>query len=151
MPLGGFAPCPLPLGGTSLDGLTAEQHARLCADLKASILTAPFAVIRFNTGSASPYAYVAQHGVGELVAPVITLLPGGGDARLTWSASYLDEYDNAYSTSITQAVATPSPTLGLYTVATVEIESARSVRVRTFYSFLGLPFNIDCDVTLVVW
>jgi hypothetical protein len=148
MPLGGFSPCPLPLGGNAFDGLTAEQHARVAADLKAVVQTAPFAVLTFDTESTTPIAYLAQHGTGVLAAPTLTLL-GPGDVRVTWAASYLDEYDNAYAPNITHAQATAmrDATHTFFLNGLVKIESTRQVRVQT----IG-PFGIGKSlVTLVVW
>lgn len=151
MPLGGFAPCPLPLGGTETDGLLAEQHARLATDLRALVQTAPFAVLHLNTGSSTPIAYLGQHNVGVSSAPTITVL-AGGDVRVTWNVSYADEYDNVYSTNIAQAVATSATVGGNPVIVTVLIESSRSVRLTTSLIFApGVTFPTATDSTLVVW
>lgn len=149
MPLGGLAPCPLPLGGTPLDGLTSQQHARLCADLKAAVATAPFAIITFNTSDPVPTAYLGQHGVGVLAAPTITVL-GVGDARVAWEASYTDEYDVAQGTNIKHAEALVH-SLGIFPAsnAYVEIETPRQVRVRVEDRPGSVPTHRT--VSLVVW
>ena len=146
MPLGGFAPCPLPLGGTALDGVTAEQHARIAADLKAVVSAAPFAVLRLITDSTTPLAYTGQHGVGIGAAPTITLI-GIGDVRITWAPSYLDEYDNAQATYIKHAQATLHDNGGPPGVARVEVENARQIRVRSVSIFGPTTYA----VSLVVW
>ena len=151
MPLGGFAPCPLPLGGTALDGLLVEQHARLSTDLRSIVQTAPFAVVRFNTSSATPLAYLGQNDVGVLAAPTITSL-GVGDARLLWDVSYLDEYDNAWAVDLSFAIACGEFAGGVqYSYAVVELETAQQVRVRTYTIIAGLPFPSHANVSLAVW
>lgn len=145
MPLGGLAPCPLPLGGSSLDGLTAEQHARLAADLKACVTSAPFAVLSY---AGVVVGYLAQHGAGVSAAPTITDL-GVGDYRVTWEASYLDEYDVAQPTNIRMAQAT-AWLFGAFSSANIitEIESPRQVRLRTFQVGGGAVYR---SFSLVVW
>lgn len=103
MPLGGFAPCPLPLGGSATDGLAAEQHARIAADLKATVLTAPLAVLVVAGGSTQ--IYMAQFGKGfyePYVAGVTPLVSGGGVGivNVDFPTSYKDEYDNAQAVNI---------------------------------------------------
>ena len=149
MALGGFAPCPFPLGGTAVDGFVAEQHARLSADLKAAVSAAPFALIRFATDNTTPLAYIAQHGVGVSAAPTLTVL-GVGDIELLWAASYQDEYDNAWGSNITQAVATAHQAFGYTTncVAVVTLVSSRQIRVRTRNPVTGAG---DAVVSLAVW
>lgn len=149
MALGGFAPCPFPLGGTAIEGLIAEQHARLSADLKAAVSAAPFALIRFATDTTTPLAYIAQHGVGVSAAPTLTVL-GVGDMRLLWAVSYQDEYDNAWGANIAHAVATAHQAFGYTTncVAVVELESSRQIRVRTRNPMTGAG---DAVVSLAVW
>lgn len=145
MPLGGLAPCPVPLGGTDLDGLTAEQHARIAADLKACVTSAPFAVLSY---AGVVVGYLAQHGTGISAAPTVTNL-GVGDYRVTWEASYSDEYDVAQPTNIRMAQAS-AWILGAFSLANivVEIESPRQVRLRTFQ--IG-GAAIDRSFVLVVW
>jgi len=151
MPLGGFAPCPLPLGGTVLDGLLVEQHARLSTDLRSIVQTAPFAVVHFNTSSATPLAYLGQNDVGVLAAPTITSL-GVGDARLLWDVSYLDEYDNAWAVDLSFAVACGEFAGGVQNAyAVVELETAQQIRVRTYSIVAGVPVATDVSVSLVVW
>lgn len=146
MPLGGLAPCPLPLGGTKLDGLTAEQHARICADLRAAVATAPFAVLHADT-SGVIHAYTAQHGVGVLAAPAIAVV-APNEAVLTWEPSYLDEYDNAQATYIKHAVATGRIAPFVSPLAVATILTPRSVRVRTY---LSTGAGVAADFSLVVW
>lgn len=148
MPLGGFAPCPLPLGGTAVDGLTAEQHARIAADLKAVVAAAPFAILTFDTDSATPIAYTAQHNVGVVSAPTITLV-GPGVVTLTWQGSYLDEYDNAFPVYIKAATATAHHSvLFAGATATVRLIDARTLGVYTLNPSTGA---VDTRVTVAVW
>lgn len=108
MALGGFAPCPLPLGGSATDGLTAEQHARVAADLKAAVLSAPFAVLAIVPNK---QLYLAQFGEGfcdPYVAGVTPLISSGGVGivNVDFPPSYNDEYDNALAVNIRQAQVT---------------------------------------------
>lgn len=149
MPLGGFAPCPLPLGGTATDGLVAEQHARIATDLKSVVATAPFAVITLSTDSTIPSGYIAQHNVGIANAPSITL-NGTGDVTLTWAASYLDEYDNAWPVNIQNVTATPHDSVlssGALMI-TANIVNSRTVRL---YSVLSGTGAVDAKISVVVW
>lgn len=92
--LGGFCPLPIRLGGSAEGGFTAEQHARMCADLAAVATAMPFAVITFTkTGSTFVvHSYRGQNGVGAAHAPALTEV-GTGHTRLTFSAVYSDEYE----------------------------------------------------------
>jgi len=150
MPLGGFAPCPLPLGGTALDGLTAEQHARLASDLRSVIQTAPFAVIRFSTNSTVPLAYLGQHDVGIPAAPTITLL-GAGRVRLTWNTSYRDEYDNAFAVNFRTVAASAAFSGGNAPAVNAIIQTTNMMEVHAFIVVAGIPTFVNTDVSLVVW
>jgi hypothetical protein len=74
-----------------LTDVTAEQFTRLAADVSAVAKTVDFATITFRYDTASGlfvvYAYDAMAGA----APVPTHF-GVGQLRLTWLASYADDY-----------------------------------------------------------
>lgn len=148
MPLGGFAPCPLPLGGTAVDGLVAEQHARIAADLKAVVSTAPFAVLTLDTSSTTPIAYAAQHGVGVLSAPTITLV-SPGVVTVQWLPGYLDEYDNLCPLNIRMASATAHHS-NLFAGAAVAVEliAEQEIGLSVYDPSTGA---VDAIVTLVIW
>ena len=64
--LGGFAPLPLRLGGSAEQGVTAAQHARLCADLVALSRVQPFAVLVYDLDPGGVYTEVDSYFVGHL-------------------------------------------------------------------------------------
>jgi len=146
MALGGFAPLPLPLGGTALDGLTAEQHARLAADLAACVRTIPFAVLVFNMATGVVIGYTAQYGIGTSALPT-RVDNGVGDWTIQWEPSYLDEYENAYPVNLKYATATPV-TLGTARIVVANMVDRRTVRLNGFDS-AGAPSDIS--VVLVVY
>lgn len=71
MPFGGLAPLPLRLGP---GGITAEQHARLCADLTAVDRTLPCLSLTVWLNGAGPTVgfarYVGRNGSGPKSAPL---------------------------------------------------------------------------------
>jgi hypothetical protein len=142
MPLGGLAPCPFPLGGNRLTGWTAEQHARLAADLRACVRTVPFAVV-FVSDNAVQF-YTGQHAIGISVAPTITV-NGAGDVDVTWNSSYTDAYDNAWPIKLKWAKATAADSAAIF--ANVTLNAANEVRVVTSNA-AGTP--TDSSFTLVV-
>lgn len=79
MPLGAFAPLPLRLGFSALDGLTPEQHARLCADLVAAKRTAPIAVFTFTKSGSTVtiHSYSGMNGAGTAYAPAPGVISAG--------------------------------------------------------------------------
>lgn len=147
MALGGFAPCPLPLGGTAVDGLTAEQHARIAADLKAAVQGAPFAVYGLNFASSLLESYVAQYGVGVSAMPLVS--SGGiGITNFTWQPSYEDEYGNVYPTHIRHAIVSQVWTGGVPAWCSVEITSPTTLTVYTTNNAAAFVAEY---FTLAVW
>lgn len=150
MPLGGFAPCPLPLGGTALDGVTAEQHARLAADLKAAVATAPFAVYGEKIiGGSLKQTYISQHGNGTSAMPLVST-GGVGVVNFDWNLGYSDEYDVAQPTNIRHAQVTEIWTIASVVPAflSVIVNSPTSV---TVYSVDSANAPVSANFTLVVW
>lgn len=128
MPLGGFAPLPLPLGGTANDGWTAAQHARAAADLVAILKTVPFAVVTFTIGGTIS-AFLSQPGLGPDHAPTLANV-STGVATLEWAASYKDSYERSYPVNIRRVrVGLLGTAAGKYTY---EIIDPRKIRIRTF-------------------
>ena len=75
MPLGGFAPLPLRLGGSAEEGITAAQFMRATADLAAVRRVLPFAVMIINPNSlVDPYLewYQGQNGNGVDDEPTVS-------------------------------------------------------------------------------
>lgn len=110
MPLtGGFCPLPARLGGDALTGLTAEQHARLAADLVALKRTARFCSFSWSaqSGSAVVSNYKGMNGVGAAFAPTGVL--AGNTVLFTWApALFTDAYGTPYPFTPRHAVVTAS-------------------------------------------
>lgn len=81
-------------GKGSVNGQTdvsAEEWVRACADLGALVRTAPLAVITYtadDTGTNDP----TLDDVDSMVAAPTGTRVADGQIRLTWAASYTDEY-----------------------------------------------------------
>jgi hypothetical protein len=144
MPLGGLCPLPLPLGGDAATGWTAEQHARLCADLVACSRTLPFAVVYFQ--SAGILDYLGMNGVGAAYAPT-AVYNGVGDYTLTWQPSYEDAYGNAEPVALHHGEVSPRGVLPY--LGTAELVAPNVVRVRVYHVPSAAPTNTAC--VLVVW
>lgn len=145
MALGGFAPFPLPLGGTAVDGLTAEQHARLSADLSACVRTVPFAMLHWSMATGTIINYRGQHGLGVSAAP--TLIDNGlGDWTVQWEPSYLDEYGIACPTNIKWGRANHTALASRF--AQVQLVDRRTVRVYGYDTVGGAS---DISPFLVVY
>jgi len=150
MAIGGFAPLPLRLGGTGVDGWTAAQHARCCADLVAIKRTAPLYWVRFVTaapGAPTVTSYWGRNGAGLLYPPDSITSPGAGVSVFTWTARGLaDSYGVIESTPIRHAQATYEAAVSGY--CTVEITDATTITVRLSDN---AGVGLDGPVSLVVW
>ena len=149
MGLGGFAPLPLRLGGSPVDGITAEQWSRLAADLSAVVRTVPFAIITVEQTSNSTVvlsAYQAQHGVGDAHAPTL-VATGAGTVTLAWAAAYTDPFGNAQAVSIKHADAM-ALSAASSAIASVEITGPAAVTLHTANT-AGTAFNTT--TTLAVY
>jgi hypothetical protein len=131
MPFGAFAPMPLRLGGSSVDGVSPEQHARLCADMVAVKRVAPLATWRFScdASTATVDYYVGQNGSGLAYAPTATR-NGNGDVSFVWDDPYFeDEYGIQHPFLIRAVMATSAGTAGTVSSSAWEIIT-RGVRIR---------------------
>jgi hypothetical protein len=135
VPFGGYAPLPIRLGGTSEDGWTAEQHARLVSDVVALKRVAPLATWTFlqqTTGAfpASITYYNGQNGSGLAYAPTVTVV-GGGIVEFAWASQYFeDEYGQQHPWKIRQCIASSAtPLIGSNAVAHW-YPITRGVRIR---------------------
>lgn len=146
MALGGFAPLPLRLIADELRGLSAAQHARLCASLTATVKTCPFAIITFNTDGTAFQSYLAMHGEGEFVSPTIANI-STGIATVEWEDDYEDDYENRRGVVLRHAMVTAHGAVAIFPVA--DLETATRVRVRS--TRVSSDTVIDAVVTLVVW
>jgi hypothetical protein len=105
MGFGAHCPSPVRLGGSLTEGITAGQHARLCADVAAIKRVAPLAAWTFTQDSSSPYgitivSYFGMNGAGSLYAPTATV-NSQGDVNFQWSSGYFeDEYEQQHAFKI---------------------------------------------------
>jgi hypothetical protein len=132
---------PLPLGGNKTNGLTAEQHARICTDLLAVSRTAPFARVVLNTASSTLLHYAAQAGNAPTAIPGVP-----GSLALDWADGVADDYDNAWPVNIRHASAKVLGTAAVFPM--VEILSPSQVLVRC-WSHAGVA--TAATVCLSVW
>lgn len=141
---GGFAPLPFRLtGGSSEEGVSAGQHARLVADVLAVGRTAPFAVMTVSVANATVSGYIGKNGNGSAYAPTV-VRTGTGVATVTFAKSIDDEHEVGYAIGINQARLTPIGTA----MVTHELTSANVITIRTF-DHAGTA--TDADVVLKVW
>ncbi|MEM6792295.1 MAG: hypothetical protein AAF715_32575 [Myxococcota bacterium] len=143
---GGFAPLPLRLTNEDpRESWSAGQHARACSDLRHQLLSAPLALVRYQS-AAEPtiLAYVGQDGKGS--RPTITH-NGNGDDTLTWPAAAEDAFGGVEAFAISHAVGTvvtANAPIGFSPagwVANVEVVTSREVRVRTYFFANGQARN----------
>lgn len=97
---GGMCPLPWRLGGDASTGLTAEQHARICADMVAVKRTASFCTFGWaiaGGGATVPTVsdYRGMNGVGSDYAPTVNSF-ASNTITFRWLASrFLDPYQVA--------------------------------------------------------
>lgn len=113
--LGGFCPLPIRLGGDALSGLTAEQHARIAADLVAVKRAAPFCVFSWSSATLASIpivsSYRGMNGVGSDYAPNNRSINGSGTVTFRWTnPAFADDYQIAYGFLPRHAVATANST-----------------------------------------
>lgn len=147
---GAFAPLPIRLGGTAQNGLTAAQHARLCADMVAMARTLPLARIGLTTGQTGVRHYQAQPITGVANAPTISVgAPGAGWVRATWPEGYRDPWDEGEPWRISGAevgiLQYLTPCRARYV-----IDAPNVVTVYTAFYPSGFPTD-DIPVFLVVY
>ena len=148
MPFGAFAPLPIRLGGSAEEGLTPEQHARLCADLLAAKFVAPLATWTFTKSGATVTveSYVGQNGAGLAHAPVASAGATGFSGFGWTSQSFTDPYGVLYPIRVRQVIVTPHGSTaaigtGLLSLGTVVV-------VATFNQ---AGAGVDCRATVRVW
>lgn len=150
MALGAFAPLPLRLGGSDVEGWPSRMHARLAADLVALKRAAPLAIFTYTKVGAvhTVLGYLGQNGAGLAYAPDSFTDGGSGVSTIQWTArAFKDPYDVAYPINVRAAHATPTGG-GLFgVVATAEV-FANGVIVRAFDY---LHAQADCQVTVVLY
>lgn len=130
-----------------LTDISAEQHARLCADMAASARTAAFAVLTVQCDDVTPgpptvTAVDMMTGV-QLASYVGNVAPtgfptvartGNSDVTFTFASSYSDDYSVAEPLTITHAIVGLHGSTPLAEAVTV---SGNTVRVRVFVSTTG--------------
>jgi hypothetical protein len=148
MPLGAYAPLPLRLGGSATEGVTAAQHARLCADLVAVKRVQPLAVWTYNKsgGAITIESFHAMHGVGVQFGPDTLTSLGDGDVSMRFTAmSFTDAYGIVHPINIRHAIAVPHANIGVY--ASVELITF-IMRIRTRRDDGVL---VDARTTVRIW
>ena len=136
---GGFAPLPLRLGGSTTNGLTAAQHARVCADMVAMVRRAQLARIGLTTGSTVVSSYQALWETGIANAPIITA--GVGWVKATWAAGFRDPFDVYQALSITGVEVGVAEIGGAFkTTADYVINAPNAVTVYT-YTHAGVALD----------
>lgn len=114
MGFGAFCPLPFRLGGSSEEGLTAAQHARLCADLVAVKRTVPLAVFTYNPTGNAITNYLGVNGFGSTFAPTPTWT-NTGRIGFNWPThSFEDPYEIVQPFAVRHATATVHSTVGEY-------------------------------------
>jgi hypothetical protein len=127
---GGYEPAPFRLGGDGArESVTAEQHARACADLVASWRTAPLAMVAFSIQDNPGTVLWHLSRAPGAAAPVVTV-NSTGDYTIAWANSYEDEMGHALAWVIRAATGTALDSVnGEFVV--VETISDSSVRITT--------------------
>ncbi len=148
MPFGGFAPFPLRLGGSAQEGLSPEQHARICADLVAAKNVAPLAVWTYTKVGAviTISDYRGQNGIGSDFAP--TAVAGStGVAQFDWQPhQFTDPYGVPYSFLTRHGRVSPQG--AVMQNGALVVNSSSSAVARTWDS-AGTP--VDTTATVVLW
>lgn len=100
---GAFCPLPLRLGGSANEGWTAEQHARVCADLVAAKRSTPVAILNFSKSGTTVTInwYLGPEGYLESDFPVVANGGGAGVTSLTFPTYWEDDYEQTESYQIT--------------------------------------------------
>lgn len=131
MAFGAFAPLPLRLGGADKEGLVAQQHARLCADLQAVKRVIPIVVMTYNKNGATITIeeYHAAEGNGVLHVPPSVVNVGTGQVTFGWNKNFTDAYNIVHPIVFRHAIATVHESVAL--IANVNIATASSVTVTT--------------------
>lgn len=129
MPFGAFAPLPFKLGGTDEEGLSAEAHGRLCADLSGASATLPLAVMTVTDSTTVPAVvrYVGRNGAGSAYAPTVSY--SGGFTTLTFPSIIETEDGRKLPWVISHAAASPATSANASTEA--QTVNASTVRIRT--------------------
>lgn len=145
---GTFAPLPLRLGGSPTEGLTAEQHARICADLVAVRNTAPVFVCNFTkSGATFTINWYAGADSSSAADPAFSFSNGGtGVSTLTFGLNWENEYERPEPFMFRGADASyQAATAG---GAAARVTAANVVEVRTFD---GTSTPVDGTATVVVY
>ncbi len=145
--LGGVLP--LRLGGSETNGLTAAQHARICADLVAASRTVPFASWSYTKSGATVTVsnYSGRNGTGPAFAPTPTV-NGTGDVTWSWASNvYEDEREEIAVIAIrgaqTSSGSFGAPAQGSVSTTTV---TARTIRITSF-DLAGTAVDVSVSVT----
>lgn len=156
MALGAFAPFPFRLGGSSVEGLTAAQHARICADLVAAKQAAPLAVVtvtRASSTSVSIVKYFGQNGIGLANAPALAFNTGTPDLSVTLTfAPFTDPYGiTVYPDFTTAHGAVSQPTSSAPELFQLMSAGNNVVKFTVFASTTSSEVSSYTAVTVGIW
>lgn len=142
--LGSLNPLPMRLVADALQGLSAEQHARLSADLRCSVRTMPLAAL--FAGPTGVFSYTSQMNVGVAFAPTLVAV-STGVYTLAWQAAYSDSFGNSCPFAPTLAAITTfeTPLMASWEIVATALPT---LRVRLFDA-AGSPD--DADFFCAVW
>lgn len=147
MPLGGYAPLPLRLGGTELTGWTAGQFKRTTSDLAACRRTSVSASFTVSKSGATVTItnYYGENGNGSVAAPTATV-NGTGDVTLSFDPPiWEDDFKKVHQIIVRGGMASSA---SVAREATLEVVDGQSVRLRTWGVPGGAPADIDAVVEL---
>lgn len=128
---GGFESAPYPLGGDGgVEGITAEQHSRICADVVAAWRTLPIAIVGVDMPGATASFFLSRFGTGTSNTNAPTISTDGTSHTITFPQQIEDEMGVPQSLKITHAVAVALSTAG--TRCPVSVISNSAVSVKTW-------------------
>lgn len=145
---GAFCPLPGRLGGDALTGWTAEQHARMAADLVAVKRTARLCTFDWSVSGVGALpvvsGYAGMNGVGSAFAPFGVT---GGLIQFRWApANFTDDYGVAYPILPRHAVVSvQSPTYA----RAVHVLLNDGIQIRVFDaagSAISAPLTGSCEI-----
>lgn len=150
MALGAFAPLPLRLGGSDIEGLTSQQHARICADWMALRRVQPLAQWTYDKSGASItiHNYRGQNGTGAAFAPIATNR-GTGITSFDWTTglTFTDDYGIAAPFLVSMPIVTANSSSAIKCTAAAPVGT-----VTLFvYTWNTAGAAVDASVNVTLW
>ena len=145
---GGFCPLPARLGGDGQTGWTAEQHARLSADLVALKRTARFCTFIWSVqpaGTPVISGYRGMNGVGAAFAPTGVL--ASTTVLFTWApALFADAYGTTYPFTPRHAVVSATSASYARAVHTLFVNGLSLKVFDAAGSAIAPPLSGTCEI-----